>query len=236
MPVEDAAKMVAGTIAPLDIVMLLCVMLAMLGLLLPNLFTPFVLLGLLSPSIPSAIFAGVMGFVVLSFAFLTVTFTVARVRVRPSSPAQTIGDLVAVSALGYLCALCFVGPDSAYALPALQRRVGVIPFALSSYAVWRFALRAPDPSVHLAHYMVTALLLSALTCRVLDVLEYFEAAFPIAEAQLLQASAVAGIDLSPITWSDVARLGRQLFAWLWWFLGLSWDRRARFFPYLAGPL
>ena len=96
MPV-DAAKMVAGAVAPLDIIMLILVILGMMALLLPNLFTPFVLLGLLTPEIPSAIFAGVMGFAVLSFATTIVAFTVARV--RPSSRSAATGGFVAVAVL-----------------------------------------------------------------------------------------------------------------------------------------
>ncbi|KAJ1638224.1 hypothetical protein T492DRAFT_233500 [Pavlovales sp. CCMP2436] len=143
--------------------------LVLVSLVLPNLFIPFVLSGLIDASVPSNTMLTAWTGLVLALALSLITFNLLRLRRRAT--ALLGGALVIASLVYFGVSSSILGSDSAYSIRSLQLWVGDTTLVIISIVVWRLACSTLNPGVHMLHYMTTAAMLSSLACRLLDLIE-----------------------------------------------------------------
>jgi TAG lipase/steryl ester hydrolase/phospholipase A2/LPA acyltransferase len=187
--------------------------LVLVGLVLPNVFIPLVLTGVVDSSVPSVTLLTAWTTLVLALAGSIVILTLIRLRRRVT--AVLGGALVLSGLIYFFVSSTLLTADSVYSLRSLQLRVGDTVLILTSIIVWRLACATLNPGVHMLHYMTTAVMLSSLSCRLLDVVER---ARPL---QLLLGPALADPSSE---WHLYARASYWSVETTWWFFGLTFDR------------
>ena len=188
----------------------------LVGLLLPSIFAPFVLSGVMLPSLPSKIIFTVEGALVLGFAGGSVVGTIASQWSRRRA-VSAVGVLAAAG-LVYTAVSWSLTPSSTHSLDgwrAARGDGGVLAACFASFVAWRIALPSHNPAVHLLHYVAATIALVAIACRAVDALE-----------ETLERN--GGVDwlLPPRGgggWAAAAAFAVvDATEYAWWFLGLSW--------------
>lgn len=140
----------------------------LVGLVLPNVFLPFVLVGMLDASIPSLTLLSVWMTIILLLAFLLVLSNLIRLR-RVSAICG--GILIMAGLIYFFVSSTFLSTDSDYSLRAMQLRVGNVGLCLAAALVWKIACYSLSPFVHMLHYLMAALMGTSISCRMIDVVE-----------------------------------------------------------------
>lgn len=187
--------------------------LVLVGLILPTFFTPLVLTGLIDASVPSVTL--LTAWTTLVFALAVSVVTANLIRFRRRATALLGGALVLSALIYFFVSSTLLRKDSAYSIRSLQIRVGDTTLIVTSVVIWRLACSTLNPGVHMLHYLTTAVMLSSISCRLLDMVERTQ---PLAFL-LNPVRADPGSEwYTVVTWSLWA------FDEIWWFFGLSYDR------------
>lgn len=187
--------------------------LVLVGLILPSFFTPLVLTGLVDASVPSVTLLTAWTTLILALALSIVTFNLIRLRRRAT--ALLAGALVIAALVYFFVSAALLRKDSAYSVRSLQMRVGDFTLIVTSVIVWRLACATLNPGLHMLHYLTTVVMLSSVSCRILDLVE--------------RAKPLATL-LGPVCADPSSELhavvagGVWAFDVLWWFFGLTYDR------------
>ena len=161
---------------PPDLVLLAAVLCGSLLLLLPNLFTPLVLLGLIDARTPFTLQAALIGLLLVALVASSVVRVAVRLRRRRYQALLVcvFGGVCVFSLISFQAAAvayAFDGFVPAAVEPALFSTDALLFHAAACLALWLVARRSHAPAAHLAHYVASTLLFNALCCRVLIALE-----------------------------------------------------------------
>ena len=180
----------------------------------PNLYTPFVLAGLLDAELPAQLLVGTTGTIVVLGSLVIVEFEVVRYAREAVSRRQAasiiMGGLVSASWLGYFSLSPYAFLET---LRTVQAYVGNTAAFVLATVVWRVACDSRSIAAHLLYYTLVSCVLTMLGCSLVDFVERSD----VMAAVLATRACTEELRYAcaPLGW---------LSASLWWFFGLSYDR------------
>ena len=180
----------------------------------PNLYTPFVLAGLLDANVPAQLFVGTTGTIVVVGSLVLVEFEVVRYAREAVSRRQAasiiLGGLVSASWLGSFSLSPYAFLD---ALRTVQAYIGNgAAFALATGA-WRFACESRSVAAHLLYYTLVSCVLTMFASSLVDFVERSDVMATVLATRMCTEE--LRYACAPLGWLSSS---------LWWFFGLSYDR------------
>ena len=202
----------------------LIVLLIFAAVILPNFFIPLVLSGVLDSAVPAETLLRLLGVVIVLGTVILVLGEISTdlheivPAIRGSRGRRSIRKILG-SLLGAVCVASWLGYFSfspvryISALRYMQASVGSGWLFLLATGVWRLACNSHNAGVHLAYYCVATLVLTTLTCSLVDVVERQRPVGWLVSTRMC-------VEEIPMVCTPLGALSSGL----WWFFGLSYDR------------